>query len=235
MKAIRQVSVLLLAALGLFVTACEENDHDNDALFEFKYDFATDANGWTGDFADYPVGEEAFYELSFKHDTLPTPLDKSKKALRLSGSNRSDDLFLFIKKKLTGLAPNTEYTIDFNFQLASNLPVSSIGIGGGPGTATYVKVGANAAEPNKVANNNFYELNLDKGNQSQSGKDAIVVGTLGIPGDEFVYELIERTNEGKPFKAKTDGGGNLWVFLGVDSGFEGIQTFYVTKANISLR
>lgn len=234
MKTMKLINLLLLAALGLFFIACEDDD-DNSALFEFNYNFATNANGWTGDFADYPVGEEAFYELSFSHDTLPAPLDKTKKALKINGNNHSDDLFLFTKKKLTGLTPNTEYTIYFDFELASNLPTSAIGIGGGPGTATYVKVGASATEPKKVVKNNFYELNLDKANQAQSGKDAIVVGTLGIPGDAFVYRLIERNNDGQIFKAKTDAEGNLWIFLGVDSGFEGIQTFYITKANIKLR
>lgn len=233
MKITKLWSLLLLALIAFF-TACDDDD-DNVAPFEFKYDFATSQHDWTGDFADYPVGEEAFYELRFSHDTLPAPLNKTKKALRLSGTNHSDDLFLFTKKKLTGLTPNTEYRIDFEFELASNLPTSSIGIGGGPGTSTYVKVGAHATEPKKVANQNFYEFNLNKGNQSQGGDDAIVLGTLGITGDDFVYKLIERSNDTQNFTAKTDGEGNLWVFLGVDSGFEGIQTFYITQANIRFR
>lgn len=234
MKATNVWSLLLLAAVGLFFTACND-DADNDALFEFKYNFANDQNGWAGDFADYPVNEDAFYELSFSHDTLPAPLDKTKKALRINGNNHSDDLFLFAKKKLTGLTPNKAYTVEFDFELASNLPTSSVGVGGGPGTATYVKAGASGTEPKKIAHQNFYEFNLDKGNQSQGGDDAIVLGTLGISGNDFVYKLIKRTNDDQPFKAKTDAEGNLWVFLGVDSGFEGIQTFYVTKATIRLR
>lgn len=233
MKVNNLLSLLLLASVTVF-TSCEL-DEDEGALLEFKYDFATSQNGWTGDFADYPVGDEAFYKLKFSHDTLPAPLDKTKRALRIEGNNHSDDLFLFTKKKLTGLAPNTEYTVEFEFELASNFPTSSVGIGGGPGTATYVKAGASATEPKKVAKANFYELNLEKGNQAQSGKDAIVLGTLGITGNDFVYKLIKRDSEGQTFKAKTDGEGNLWVFLGVDSGFEGVHQFYVTKASIRLR
>lgn len=234
MKATNVWSLLLLAAVGLFFTACED-DEDQGALLEFKYNFATNDNGWTGDFADYPVGEETFYELSFTHDTLPAPLDKSKKALKINGNNHSDDLFMFTKKKLSGLAPNTEYTVDFEFELASNLPTNSVGVGGGPGTATYVKAGASATEPKKVEEDDFYEFSLEKGNQAQSGKDGIVLGTLGITGDDFTYKLIERNNEDQTFKAKTDGEGNLWVYLGVDSGFEGVHTFYITKATIRFR
>jgi len=234
MKATTLWSVLLLAAVGLFFTACEDEDQEG-VLFEFKYDFATSANGWTGDFADYPVGEEEFYELSFSHDTLPAPLDKSKKGLKINGNNHSDDLFMFTKKKLSGLTPNKEYTIEFEYELASNLPINSVGVGGGPGTATYVKAGASATEPKKVEEADFYEFSLEKGNQAQGGKDGIVLGTLGITGNDFVYKLIERNNEDQTFKAKTDGEGNLWVYLGVDSGFEGVHTFYITKANIRFR
>lgn len=233
MKVIYFWSLLLLASAALF-TACEKDENEG-ALFEFKYDFATSPNGWTGDFADYPVDEEDFYELHFSHDTLPAPLDKKRKALRLDGNNHSDDLFLFTKKKLTGLAPNTEYTVGFEFEMASNFPMNSVGIGGGPGSATYIKAGANAIEPKKVAKGNFYELNLKKGNQAQSGEDAVGLGTLGITGNDFVYQLIKRNNDGQTFQVKTDGEGNLWVFLGVDSGFEGVHQFYITKATIKLR
>ncbi|MDX1940871.1 MAG: hypothetical protein SFU99_09995 [Saprospiraceae bacterium] len=233
MKTIQLSGLLFLAMLIPFV-ACED-DSNEDFAFQFDFNFATSQNGWTGDFADYPVGEEDFYELRFSHDALPAPLDKTKKALKINGNNHSDDLFMFVKNKLTGLAPNTEYSIEFEFELASQYPENSAGVGGSPGAGSYLKAGASASEPKKVATEGFYELNLDKGNQSQAGDDAIVIGTLGISGDQFVYKLINRDNDGKLFKAKTDAEGNLWVYLGVDSAFEGITTFYVTKATIRLK
>ncbi len=234
MKVTKLFSLLLLAMLISF-TACLDDDGDEGFQFQFDYNFATNQNGWSGDFADYPVGEEDFYELSFSHDTLPSPLDKTQKALRIHGSNRSDDLFMFTKKKLTGLAPNTEFEVEFEFELASQYPENSIGAGGSPGGSSYIKAGAGAIEPKKIAKDDFYELNLDKGQQSQGGKDAIVIGTLGITGNDYIYKLIRRDNNETSFKAKTDAEGNLWVFLGVDSGFEGITTFYVTKATIRLK
>ncbi len=233
MKTIQLWSLLLLVAVLSF-TACEDETGE-DFAFQFDYNFATSQNGWTGDFADYPVGEEEFYELSFSHDTLPSPLDKTQKALKIHGSNRSDDLFMFAKKRLNGLAPNTEYIIEFNFEMASDAPQNSVGIGGSPGAATYIKAGAHATEPIKVAKEGFYELNLDKGQQSQGGKNAVVIGTLGHNGSDFGYKLIQRSNDSQEFKAKTDAEGNLWVFIGVDSGYEGKTTFYITKATIRLK
>ncbi len=233
MKAIQSLSLFSMAFL-FFFTACKNEDEEENFL-RFDYNFATSQNGWTGDFADYPVGEEAFYELSFSHDTLPAPLNKTKKALKINGNNHSDDLFMFAKRQITGLPPNTEFQVEFEFELASQYPENSVGIGGGPGSGNYIKAGASAIEPQKLAVEGFYELNLEKGNQSQVGKNAVLIGTLGISGDEFVYKLITRSSEGKTFKATSNAEGKLWVYVGVDSAYEGITTFYITKASIVLK
>ncbi len=233
MKAIRLLSLFSMAAL-FFFTACKEED-DGENFLRFDYNFATSQNGWTGDFADYPMGEEVFYELSFSHDTLPAPLDKTQKALKINGNNHSDDLFMFAKREITGLTPNTEFQIEFEFELASQYPENSIGVGGSPGAGSYIKAGASGTEPQKVAVEGFYEFNLEKGNQAQADEDAVSIGTLGISGDAFVYKLITRSSEGKTFKAKTNAEGKLWVYIGVDSAFEGITTFYITKASIVLK
>jgi len=82
---------LLAAIILLFALfACSDKNMDQPDPVEFYFDFTQGANGWTGDFADYPVGEENFYELVFEHATLPEPLDQNQFALKLSGSNHSD-------------------------------------------------------------------------------------------------------------------------------------------------
>lgn len=225
---------LLAIALVFSLAACSE-DNGDAARLEITYNFAQSQNGWTGDFADYPVGEEEFYELDFAYDALPAPLDTTQKALKVTGNNHSDDLFFFVKKKVTGLAPNREFELHFDVEIAHNAPEESAGVGGSPGASNYLKVGASGTEPVKVDRNGFYELNLDKGNQSQSGDDAIVIGNIGHEGDEFVYQLMQRDNDETTFTARSNANGELWVFLGVDSGFEGLTTFYVTNVKIEFK
>jgi hypothetical protein len=77
-------------------------------------------------------------------------------------------------------------------------------------------------------------MNIDKGDQSQEGNDMKVLGTIGIPGEEFNYTLINRTNSDKPIQITTDEAGKLWVIIGTDSGFEGITTLYYNNINITL-
>ena len=53
----------------------------------FLFDFQADSQGWEVDFADYPVGEEVFYELQSGHSPLPPPLDFGQGSLSVSGNN----------------------------------------------------------------------------------------------------------------------------------------------------
>jgi len=233
MKALKNRWCLLLFAIIPLLTACDLDD-DNTATLELAYNFTIDQNDWTGGFADYGVGREAEFELNFSHDSLPPPLDTTRGALRITGRNLSDDLFMYTKTRVTGLAPNTTYELIFDVEIAHDAPEESVGIGGSPGAANYLKVGAAPIEPAKIAVDDFYELNLDKGNQSQGGDDAMVIGDIGHDGDEFVYQLMQRDNSDSPLTAATNELGELWLFIGVDSGFEGITNFYITEIRVTL-
>jgi hypothetical protein len=238
----KALTLVLCSLVAFLLTSCSEEGlprlpRDN---VDITYDFSTDTEGWLIDFADYPVGEEAFYELAGGHAMLPPPLDETDGALRLSGSNRSDDLFMFAKKKLEGLEPNTTYGVTFSLNIASDAASGSVGIGGGPGASVNVKIGATAVEPMKViATEDFgyeayYVMNIDKGNQFQSGEDMMRIGDFENGTDEFAYALINRNNAQNPFEAQTNSEGELWLVVGTDSGFEGITTIYYTAITVSL-
>ena len=121
-----------------------------------KSNFSKDCKGWIHDFTDYPEGEEAFYELAWGWENLPTETVSMgsdaqvlTKGLFLSGNNHSDDLFMFCKRQINGLQPNTVYSLIFSVIIESNIPSGSIGIGGSPGESVYFKVGASTEEPKK--------------------------------------------------------------------------------------
>jgi peptidyl-prolyl cis-trans isomerase A (cyclophilin A) len=63
------------------------------------FDFADSNQGFIGDFADLPADfDPELYQLVADHRALPAELG-SGKGLFLSGANRSDDLWMFWKKK----------------------------------------------------------------------------------------------------------------------------------------
>ncbi len=236
------LALLCMVAVSLLViTGCGGKGGGKDSGLKFEFDFSDSDHGWVGDFTDYPVDyEEDIYELDFAHRDLPAELKRNGKGLMLQGSNRSDDLFMYLRKQLTGLQPDTLYSIIIEVEFATDAPAGAVGIGGPPGEALFVKVGASTEEPLPVegefGGGPFYFLNVDKGHQSEGGKNAIVVGDgAKLENDEFdVYELKSLDNSNEPLEIKSDADGNLWIFVGTDSGFEGKTILYYTNVNATL-
>ncbi len=227
MKSIQWTWVLILLAF-----ACEKEKNETEQV-EFQFNFSADAQGWTGDFADYPLGEEAFYELDYQWTSLPEPLDTNTNSLMIAGNNHSDDLFMFVKKKVENLPANMDFNVSFDLELASIYASNSVGIGGSPAESVYIKVGVTLEEPKKTLNtSDFYEMNIDKGNQSQSGNDMEVIGNVGVTDTTTVYTLINRNNEAKPFTFRTDENGEAWIIIGTDSGFEGLSRLYYNNVKV---
>jgi hypothetical protein len=204
--------------------------------FGTEFSFPADSEHWEGDFTDYPVNEENFYELAWGWENLPvTVIGQNgallKKGLFLSGNNHSDDLFMFVRRKIEGLKPNAVYALGFSVLIETNAPAGAAGIGGAPGESVYFKVGASTEKPRKIAANGFYYLNVDKGNQSQGGENALVIGDLAnaeVNPDDPVY-LPKEISTKDHLMVKSDQHGQIWIFLGTDSGFEGFTKFYIAE------
>lgn len=223
--------LLLLGSIILGFGGCEIGPEKHDLLIvSHFYDFADSDHGWKGDFSDYPVGDSVAYGLSFRHDLLPANLG-DRKALMVSGTNYSDDLFMFIKKRVTGLMPSREYQVGFQLKFASNAPTGEVGIGGSPGESVYLKAGASTLEPVKVAKSGYYQMNIDKGNQLSGGQNMVLVGNIASQSSSNDYSLVERNN-GASFIATSDANGDLWLIVGTDSGFEGTTTLYYTAISV---
>ena len=231
------VSARILAAALLCLTClgCGGSSRDTDPPATYQFDFGSGSEGWEAGFADLPVDyRQDTFELGFAHTDLPAHLGAGRKALLLSGHNRSDDLFMFLKRRFDGLQPSTTYRLTFDVEIASNAPESFAGIGGAPGKSVFVKVGAAAQEPLAVAQGSSLRMNIDKGNQIQEGRDMILIGDIGIPGDEVVYRLKRLDNRNRPFEVRTDAQGSLYVIIGTDSGFEGKTDLYYSQIRLTL-
>jgi hypothetical protein len=227
------IGFCLLSIVFSFSTCKDDEDQE---LMSFTYDFEESPEGWTADFSDYPVDwDPVGLEFVFEHTDLPQETNRQGKSLMLSGRNISDDMFMFIKKQITGLKPNHVYQVRVRVQLASQYPETSVGIGGSPGGSVYLKAGGSTIEPESVEENGYILLNIDKGNQATGGTDVVLIGTVGIPGNEFVYTIVERDNFQQPVGVRTDGNGSLWIVVGTDSGFEGTSTLFYDEIEVRLQ
>ncbi len=211
-----------------FILACNKTGNKSSADKTYSDNFTSATDGWVGDFADYPNDVILTpYQFEFSHSTLPQPLNTSDGALKQSGINRSDDLFMFIKKKIAGLKPGRSYSVDLKVDFATNAASNMVGVGGPPGEGVHIKAGAVSVEPTKVliASENWYRMNIDKGNQAQSGNDMKVIGNFANGTGINVYK-IKQLSTTTPLIVKANQQGEIWLVIGTDSGFEGITTIY---------
>lgn len=224
---------LLLMTLSFFASCDKDGDIKNTKR-EFTYTFENGTIGWASFFSDYPVGSEEQFQLTFQPANLPPPLDVNTTAIMVSGINHSDDLLSFITRKIDSLQPNRQYKITFDIDLASNTPSNSVGIGGSPDLA--FGVGAIPFEPlNDPDTGNWYRPNFNSQLQSRLSNDTIqMVGTIGVGEDATEYRLINRNNKNEPLLATTNNKGELWIMMGIDSGFEGATTLYYKTIRVTL-
>ncbi|WP_154858238.1 hypothetical protein [Cyclobacterium xiamenense] len=233
------VRPLAACLILLAVVSCVGEDPDPGVEARVIADnFEAGMQGWEGGFADLPVDGLDSYELDVALDKLPEETGKTDPAIRIQGHNRSDDLFMFLKKEISGLDPGASYRAVFELRLASSYPENSIGIGGSPGGSVFLKAGAvnqePMPEPVEEASTTYYRMNINKGNQSQDGEDMYGLGTIGIAGDAFVYEIIQRDNRNRPQEVLADSEGKLWLIVGTDSGFEGKTVLYYQEIKVTL-
>src|SRR5690349_15643477 len=134
------VAMLMFGLMGCSLSA----DEGGILVFTHSFDFSTEQGDWTVDFSDFPASpsDSTDYELSWAYTNRPDNLGANLKSLMISGNSHSDDLIMFMKLKITGLAPNADYALVFNIELAANASKGSIGAGGSPGESVYLKAGA---------------------------------------------------------------------------------------------
>lgn len=192
--------------------------------------FESGSDGWSHAFADYPPDDATampeLYGLDAGVRDLPIS-GGGQRAYALAGTNRSDDLWMALVKRITGLEPSTRYTVRFEVRVASSAPSGCFGVGGAPGEALILKAGA---IPGPVVTGteqrNLVWVRPDKGPQSLAGPDAVLLGNManGRPCDDpAAFVLLSRDGT---HTATSDAAGEMTVFVGTDSGFEGRSEFF---------
>jgi hypothetical protein len=216
---------LLVAAL---VPGCAGPD-----TVDLDFDFARGPRGFVGGFADYPPSNAAIYGLEADYRTLPEPLDTTRSALYIAGTNRSDDLFMYYKGEVR-LEPGTAYRASFEVEFATEAPSGCGGVGGSPGENVYVKAGVSLVEPRAVLDDQgILRMDVDKGQQGSGGRNASVLGNVGNSRtceEPVQWEL--KSLSGGPLPIQTSQTGRVWLFFGSDSGFEGRTALYYTRLRV---
>lgn len=218
-----------LLVCGVLLAACSAPSGSDRAVVE--YDFAHGPQGWIADFSDYPVGSDEQFELVHGAGPLPPPLDTSRSALFISGNNHSDDLFMYYRTRADGLRPDTVYRVTFAVEFATSVPHGCSGVGGQPGESVWIKAGVSTREPVPIVKNGDHRLDVDKGEQSNDGVNALVLGNVANShpcARSVPWELKRLGDTRSSLRVRTDAQGSLWLFFGAESGFEATTSLFHT-------
>lgn len=223
------VALLALAACG---------GGNTDAVpvsLKLSADFNAGVAGWSGGFADY-TDDTAPSDVRQVAQALPAPL--SGNGYFLTGHNRSDDALIYVKKQFAGLVPSAKYKVLFDVKFASNTPSGCFGVGGAPGESVYVVAAVTANEPVTVkqADGN-YRVNIDRGNQAESGKAGKVLGNIAngeaCGKSNYVSKTVQSAKT-DAIEVQADTAGKVWLMLGIDSGFEASGQVYLQSVTASV-
>lgn len=201
----------------------------------YTYDFSVSDNQFEGGVSDFHVAQSGQHMFTFENTNFQPPLDTMQLAQYMSGVNPSDDLFMYMKKKITGLEPNTTYNVTFVVEFASKYPTNAFGVGGPPGEGVTMKAGLTLIEPDTMIitkGDPYVAMNIDKGNQTQPGADMDTIGHVGVSDTTTVYTLKVNDNVGHPFTFTTDQTGEAWLIVGTDSGFEAETALYYSNITV---
>lgn len=212
----------------------DKDTNNNPSALSFDYDFEQNMHGWTSGFSG--ISEHYLskgYDMNFTHGDY-TYMDTTNKGIYLAGNNLESNLFMYTMKKFgqsDGLSPLTKYAINLRFDAISTMPTH---IDDAPENQIYVKAGiVNVLpEPDLTAdgNNNFYRVNLDKGDPATDGKDLSTLGSMAIgSGNDQIYgqKAFEKT-----FYVQTNNLGELWVVIGTDTSRDGSSSIYIDNVHV---
>ena len=231
--------------LTLFSPGCGWIFEPGDSLVR-TFDFSEGQLGWEADLSDYPADPSDDFDFIAEIRDVPNELNISGEGFYVQSDNTPDDLFMFLKRRLTtddGIEPRRIYRVAFTIQFASNAPSGCVGVGGAPGESVYLKAGATNVEPEVVLDDeqNYIALNVDKGDQSQGGPAASVVGNIAngipcevIPGrSDPPYRLLARFHTHDSLVTASDHG-ELWLLVGTDSAYESLTGLYYRAIQVRL-
>ncbi|MYN07494.1 hypothetical protein [Pseudoduganella aquatica] len=220
-----------IAAIAAVLSGCGAGDYPGPAVpqsgpppptvpvaVKITADFGQSIEGWKGESTDYGDGDAPDFVV-FEQRTVDAPL--TGKGYYMAGHNRSDDMFLYVKKQFGGFVPSTSYKVTFSVKFSTDVSSGCSGVGGAPGESVFVIGAASATEPKSVLKDGRNTLNLDRGNQGTGGKDGQVLGNIGNTQECGVTKAEFKTvKSAEPLIVKTDADGKMWLLAGIDSGFE---------------
>jgi len=206
---------------------------------DLDFNFRRGPLGWTSDFSSYPpyTNENGIYQLASGPRYTPRKLTHVPiRSYYVQGNNRSGALVMFMKRRMTtsdGIVAGQSYRLEYDLTLAGDAPKHCVGIGAPPGEGVYLRVGGSTIEPIPVLQpNRFLELNIDLWTATSAAGDIVNGFECEWAYPVFPFNSFQRSAQHQSVTAGPNG--ELWLFVGTKSLFEGLTRLYYQDIRVRL-
>jgi len=205
--------------------------------------FAEDAEGWEAQFSEYEPGLEDSLKLSFAHDNfMATESIGEVTAVVQSGYATNSDLFMYIKRQISGFKPNTPYTVVFKLELFAQLNEDFSGDLTDDHNGSFLKASVYTEEPDTLIvddddnpGKKIVITNFEKGNDRTTGPNMAMIGKLEHTSVDEAPLLLIGSSEGDDLLGTTDSEGKMWMMIGVDTNQPIYQSIFYSFIGIEFR
>ncbi len=238
------IGLLLNLAFIIFLSGClTSNDEPSNPLLISRTVFAEDAEGWEAQFSEYEPGLEDSLKLSFTHDKFMASESIGEvTAVVQSGYATNSDLYMFIKRQISGFKPNTSYSVVFTLELFAQLNEDFSGDLSEDDNGSFLKAAVYTEEPDTLIvddvdhpGKKIVITNFDKGNDQTVGPNMALIGKLEHTSLNESPLLLIGTSEGDDLFGTTDSEGKMWMMIGVDTNQPLDQSIFYSFIGIEFR
>jgi hypothetical protein len=227
---------MMLILIAVLTAACDTVGTTPTPRTTVTVDFAEQPDDWTALFSNYDPARVDSFDLESDYRSLPEPLDTTRSAFYLAGTNRSDDLNMHLKHRVDDLEPETTYEVSFEVTFATEVPSRCVGVGGSPGESVTVHATAASIEPQRdttqMGSHPYTRLNLVEQYTGDNWYRGTQLGTIANSRDcedGFAFETKRLRSERDHARVTTDSTGQAWLLVGTRSGFEARTQLYYTE------
>jgi hypothetical protein len=235
------VVTLISVGILLFFSGCNDNDEDQPEVLVSNTVFEEDAEGWEAQYAEYESGQEDSLEFSYTHDTfMVSQAIGEVSAMVQTGRASNSDLFMFIKKKITGFEPNASYSVIYYIEMFAQLEETFSGDLTSTNNGSFLKVSVYQDEPDTVLVEDMQNpgkmvvrTSFDKGDDRVTGPNMALMGKLTYTDVGQAPILLIGTSEADEILGTSDDQGNMWMMIGVDTNQPIFHSVYYSYIGIT--
>lgn len=207
-----------------------------------SYEFNEDLSDFEVNSADHRVEHITNDKIEIELSTLPEPFEY-RQGLKFKWENYSDDMKGFIVRKFDEFEVGEEYEVTFEVDLVTYISYECGGIGGSPSESVVIKGAILNYKPERSVQGDpfeYYRVNVqDSQNGRSEGDEVVFIGDIGLPTacvldpELWIWESKTISNEEKfYFNYIEDNQGGPWLYISMDSGFEGVTEVYYTGLRV---